>query len=209
MKLYVFVTLTLLLFQVTSCIKHEVVPAPDPKVKLQSAFIGEINGTEFSFNENLEGYSGSSFVSQSFQVPPPDSSFNIYSFLISSESSTKAIQLNMGNVKWSSAITEAPTLERFNSYFNESLMPSFQLMGNGGVEIVYTDDNGLKWCSKPTDGFPKNMLFQVKEQASDACGDYSKFTCRFDCQLYYMNEVNMDEDTLVLSEAQLQGWFKR
>jgi hypothetical protein len=209
MKLYVFVILLLFLSSITSCIKHEVVPAPEPHVKLQAAFLGEINGTEFSFNENLDGYAGSSIVSQSFQVPPPDSSFNIYSFLLSSSVSSRSIQLNMGNVKWSSAITDAPTLERFNAYFNQNLTLPFQLMGNGGVEIIYTDNNGLKWTSKPADGYPKNIMFNVKEQSSDASGDYSKFTCQFNCQLYYMDSVNMDEDTLIVTDAKLQGWFKR
>ena len=50
---------TLLLFAgllFSACIDHEVIPAPENTVDLNSAFVGYVNGTQVEFTQNVNGY---------------------------------------------------------------------------------------------------------------------------------------------------------
>ena len=40
----------------SSCIEHEVIPAPVNTVDLNAAFIGFVNGTQVEFTQNVNGY---------------------------------------------------------------------------------------------------------------------------------------------------------
>ena len=56
--------LTALMF--SSCIDHEVIPAPIPTVDLSSNFIGEINGAEIVLTEKVLDFSNVSTKDQIF-----------------------------------------------------------------------------------------------------------------------------------------------
>ena len=43
---------------ITSCIKHEVIPAPEPQVDLDAHFEGLVGGSFIEYTENVDGYYG-------------------------------------------------------------------------------------------------------------------------------------------------------
>ena len=96
--------LTALMF--SSCIDHEVIPAPIPTVDLSSNFIGEINGAEIVLTENVLGFSNVSTKDQIILAAPDFSSAVYYSAMISS-SITTSIKVGLGSI---SRILQSPLL---------------------------------------------------------------------------------------------------
>lgn len=216
MKLKTVLASTLVLSAMTGCIKHEIIPAPEPKVELTCHFKGNINNTDVELTQNVVGY----FLetSKSKYVPagglPAEAIY--YSEMKSGESLT-AIKINMGTMKWDQNVSSDPTQAIFNGFFTANTEPPYAIGGDEGFELSYRDGQGNIWLSKDE---PTNTIkFTNIAQESDKTGDYSKFVATFDATVYHTfmiidntvqpHDTTYDEQSRTISNAVFKGWFKR
>ncbi len=196
-------------FLFTGCPKHEIIPAPVPHVELYSEFTGTINGTNVELTQNVNGYYLEALKTKII-VPSPTPSSAIYSSELKSSQSLVSIKLNLGSVYFDAAASNGdPTVEVWNSFFTSNDYPnnpSYAAGGADGFEVVYRDGTGAIWTSDPA-GSGQDVVFTDVVQESDATGDYSKFTCTFNCTL--SRTVGPDTFYLPIEDGVFIGYFKR
>ena len=78
-----------------------------------------------------------------------------------------------------------------------------------GIEVSYRDAAGRTWVSHDNSVNAQNASFTGISQESDETGDYSKFTCNFNCYVYYQDPGTMLWDSIQIQNAAFKGWFKR
>ena len=206
--------LTALIF--SSCIDHEVIPAPIPTVDLSSNFIGEINGAEIVLTENVLGFSNVSTKDQIILAAPDFSSAVYYSAMISSSIAT-SIKVGLGSISWNANITPDPSIAAFNGFMLANSDPAYSNNGTSGFEVTYTDASSREWKSNEIDPNSPDIEFANIAQDSDDSGDYSSFTCNFNCYAYSLNPDSLailpvpvvHVDSISIQNAIYQGWFKR
>ena len=66
------------------CPKHEIIPAPTPKVELESHFIGIVNGTQIELTQNVDGYYLDATKTKLIQPSPTPSTATYYANMKSS-----------------------------------------------------------------------------------------------------------------------------
>lgn len=195
----------------SSCIKHEVIPAPVPQVELYAHFIGNVGGDVTEFTQNVEYYDGISGVNY-------EENFGIantkYYFNLASTTQIEAMGVMLGSITWNVASgNTSPALSTFNQFFLDNTTPDYKDNANDGFQVMYTDVNGLLWKSSETSTNPQTVIFKDIFQESDSEGDYSKFTCEFSCYVYadVWDDVLLDYylDSIHIQDAVLKGWFKR
>ncbi len=189
----------------TGCPKHEIIPAPTPEVDLEAHFIGKINGTDKEITQNVEGYFLETTKAKII-LPSPNPSSAVYYADFKSEQSLVSLKLSLGSIQWDASLAADPSLTQFNSFFTSTLTPSFSLAGTTGFEVVYRDGFGNVWTSDPA-STPQAVVFSNIVQESDASGDYSKFTCTFNCKVF--RTVGPDTFELLIEDAVYTGWFER
>jgi hypothetical protein len=226
MKINIIIASTFAALAVVSCVKHEVIPAPEPKVELVCNFTGTINGTDVELTQNVDGYFLETNKFKSI-VPVGLSEAMYYSEIKSSESFV-AVKLNLGNVRWDANVTSDPTLAIFNGFMSASTIPNYTLgailtpTATAGFEVAYRDANGDVWLTKDTDDGPNTIEFTNISQESDKTGDYSKFVANFDCTVYHtfeyivqlgpvpaVGDTTWVEESLQINNGIFKGWFKR
>lgn len=206
-------------FIIHSCIKHEVIPAPEQKANLKAYFNGTIvtssNGNPVSSNveytENVNGYSGTANKSQVI-LPGGQASSVSYLFTIQSSQGNfiSKIQIGLGSITWDQANSTGPTTTQFNSFFNTNTAPDYSDLAVDGFMVNYTDNSGNSWKSKETSPNSQSVNFTNVSQESDPNGDYSKYTCTFSCWVYKPSTINIgEEDSILIQNAQLIGWFQK
>lgn len=221
MKFKSILASTLVIAALASCVKHEVIPAPEPKVELVCNFTGTINGTDVEWTQNVDGFFLES--SKSKFVPPTGLSTAIYYSEIKSTDNLNSIRLNMGELSWDSGVTGDPTLSIFNGFFTANPIPTYTLgaittgANTAGFEVEYRDANGDVWLTNDTD--PNTIEFTEIVQESDKTGDYSKFVANFNCTAYhtfmYIDNLISPPDTTYVTESRainngvFRGWYKR
>ena len=191
-----------------SCIEHEVIPAPEPTVDLSCHFQGVINGTNAEFTENVLGYSCTSTKAKII-LPAPSFSSAVYYSEMSSTQTPVSIKIGLGSVFWDASVAAEPTLTLFNNFHLNNTTPVFSNGAASGFEVTYRDASGTIWVSKQNSVNFQDVTFSGIKQESDASGDYSKFTCDFDCYVYHQDAVTLLWDSLPIQNAELIGWFKR
>lgn len=199
----------------SSCIKHEVIPAPVNTVDLNASFIGYINGTQVEFTQNVDGYKG--FADKDAYVyASPVLSKVIYSSTLKSAYSSQAIEVNLGALDWDAAANSEPTLTMFNDFHstNSGIALPFKdystLVNNNldGIEVEYTDKNGVLWKSKESDP-GQTATFTVIKQASDNTGDYSLFECTFSCKVWTYDVQLAQDISININNAIVRAWYKK
>jgi hypothetical protein len=221
MKLKSILASTLVIAALASCVKHEVIPAPEPKVELVCNFTGTINGTDVEWTQNVDGVYLES--SKSKIVPPTGLSSAVYYSEIKSSDNLNAMRLNIGQMKWDANVTSDPTLAIFNGFLTANPIPTYTLgavltgANTAGFEVAYRDGNGDVWLSNDTD--PNTIEFTNIVQESDKTGDYSKFVANFNCTVYhtfmYIDNLISPPDTTYVTENRainngvFKGWYKR
>jgi len=200
-----FVALTLGL---NSCIEHEVIPAPVPMVDLTCHFQGTINGTDIELTENVVGYYCNTSKAK-ILLPPPSLSSAVYYSEILSAQTPISIKVGLGSVMWDMSAASDPTLALFNAFHTSNTTPVFSTGGASGFEVTYKDASGTAWVSKQNSTNFQDVTFSAISQESDTAGDYSKFTCTFDCYVYHTNPTTLVEDSINIQAATFKGWFKR
>ena len=212
--LFIFGAIT---FNFSSCIKHEVVPAPISSVDLNASLTGYVNGTQVEFNQNVEGYKGYA-DKDSYIYASPVLSKLIYSSTIRSNYSLQELTLSFGSLSWDASANTEPTLTMFNDFHsaNSGIFIPFKdystLVNSSpaaiGVEVEYTDKEGIVWKSKESDP-GQTAKFTILKQASDNTGDYSMFECTFSC-LVWTYDVQLATDiSIPITNAKFIGWFRR
>lgn len=197
------------------CPKHEIIPAPTPKVELESHFIGIVNGTQIELTQNVDGYYLDA-TKVKYILPSPTPSKAIYYADMKSAQTLVSIKVGLGSATFDgSASGGDPSLSVFNSFFTSNTTPTYASMADGGFEVVYRDGSGAVWTSDPAQT-PQDVVFTNIVQESDGSGDYSKFTCTFNCNVYREipdTSTPNPNDSITLSlpiqNAVLKGWFKR
>jgi hypothetical protein len=190
-----------------SCIKHEVIPAPERKATLKAYFSGNINNSSSEFTENVNGYYGAATQSK-IVLPSGQTSSVIYLFEMKSSTAGQnaKIQVGLGSLTWDQANSTGPDLTTFNNFFNSHSNPNYSNNGTSGFYVSYTDNAGVIWSSRANSIHPKSVNFSSISQESDPNGDYSKFTCTFSCYVYSNEAI---PDSMSISNAQVKGWFQR
>lgn len=213
MKKIAFLVVTSSLF-LAGCPKHEVIPAPTPKVDLKSRFVGEINGTDVEWTQNVDGYYLNPTKTKVINSGSTLSTA-VYSSEMMSDTEGKAdIRVSLGLLSWDATIEEDPTLAIFNSYFKSLTQKPMKAGADGGFEVVYTDATGKVRKSDPTrPNSPTYYLeFFQNSQVSDASGDYAKFKCSSTSAFYvYYRRPVVDTivDSILINIGEFTGWFKR
>lgn len=199
----------------SSCIEHEVIPAPVPEVDLNAHFYGVINGVEVELTENVLSYRNESTKAKIILPPPSFSSAVYYSEMLSSQVST-SVKVGLGSVNWDASLDVEPGLSSFNGFFIANNLPDYSNDGTTGFEVTYTDGTNREWKSNHNNGFIKDVEFTGIVQESDESGDYSLFTCHFNCHAYSINADSLaltppvlHTDSISIENAVYQGWFKR
>jgi hypothetical protein len=201
-------SLILVLGTVTSCIEHEVIPAPVDEVDLECFFEGYINGIPLKLTQNVDGIFGMANKAQNI-LPAPDFSSERYFFKIMTYQNSRAVQVGHGSVFWDGAVDISPSLTQFNNFNKNTLTPNFSDNALLGFEVRYTDANGIEWYTRETSTNFQDVEFSEVVQESDPTGDYSKFNCVFDCYVYHQDAVTLAWDSIRIQSTEMRGWFQR
>jgi hypothetical protein len=191
-----------------SCIEHEIIPAPEPVVDLECHFQGFVNGTDIELTQNVNGYDCNP-TKEKIILPAPQYSSAIYFSEMSSAQTPVYVKVGMGSVLWDAASVSDPTLTLFNNFFLNNLTPVYSDNGTAGFEVEYRDSQGKLWNSHQNSVNAQNVTFTAIKQESDSNGDYSMFTCNFNCYVYNQDMTTLEWDSLNIQNAVYEGWFKR
>jgi hypothetical protein len=192
------------------CPKHEIIPAPTPKVELESSFIGLINGSQVELTQNVDGYYLDATKTKFIQ-PSPTPSLATYFANMRSSNNLVSIRIGLGSIQFDGSASSDPSLSVFNNFMTSTTTPVYSAQAANGFEVVYRDGSGNVWTSDPAQS-PQDAVFTGIVQESDGSGDYSKFTCTFNCTVYRQtvdgsgNPITL---SLPIQNAVLKGWFKR
>ena len=192
----------------SSCIEHEVIPAPVPMVDLSCHFYGVINGTPLELTENVLGYVGQADKNL-ILLPSPSYSSAVYTFEMLSSQSAKSAKVSLGSVFWDRGVSTDPTETQFDTFHNNNLTPVFSNGGANGFEFMYRDQAGNEWFSKENSVNFQDVVFSGVSQDTDTSGHYSMFTCNFDCYVYHQDMVTSLWDSMQVQNAVLTGWFQK
>ncbi|MGC6434403.1 MAG: hypothetical protein ACON4M_09440 [Crocinitomicaceae bacterium] len=197
---------------INSCIKHEIIPAPEYTVDLTYSFAGVIDGQNVSLSPDSAAYICNPTQEKNL-VSPPQLSSAIYYSTISSSSATAAMEIGLGKIDWDRSGGDDPALNDFNDFFiaTANAFPSYKDFCDPGFRVVYTDENGAIYKSSENSTQYQDVKFTNIKQDSDATGDYSKFTCTFNCYVYYDSGTAMQtgKDSLKIQMGKFKGWFKK
>lgn len=191
----------------SSCIEHEVIPAPTPQVDLYAHFIGIIDGAEVEFVQNSMGYQNES--SKDLYIFQTNSKA-VYRSTMSSDAYDAAITVGHGSVYFGGGNTE-PTVAQFNNFFADiaNQTPDYSNTGLAGIFVHYTDGTGRVWASDSTLTVT-SFSYGPYKQGSDNTGDYHVFEANFDCQLTSERPLEPGVyDTLLVQNAVYNGWYRR
>lgn len=210
---YILVSFALLMGTLfTACIKHEVIPPPEPLVDLEVHFEGIINGTAVEYTDDVDGFNGETSDAQLILTSPSLSSVSYFCDM-TSNLIDRSLKIGMGSIYWDAGALDKPSPEQFNNFFtdleNVSGIP-YTTDAVDGFEVTYTDNFGNVWVSDPTSTNVQSALFTSVETESDDTGDFAKFTVEFTCYLYRtISEVPLERDSIKIDNGVFQGWFKR
>lgn len=198
---------SLILF--SSCIKHEVIPAPKKELDLPVSFSSTKNGQNYELIKDVGGYFCEATQAKEI-LPTPQLSNVKYFSAIKSKSQNDYVKIEVGKLQYDASDHIDPTLTEFKNYFNNNTNPSYKDLAEGGVQIIYRDANDSVWQSLESSGAPQSFTFESLSQVSDETGDYMKFTAKFNCDLYHFDPIaDTINDTLTFQNAVYQGYFKK
>jgi hypothetical protein len=197
-----------LTLSVTSCIEHEVIPAPVPTVDKYCHFEGLINGISTEFTENVSGYYCSGTKAK-YILPAPAFSSAVYYSEMLSPTYPVSIRIGLGSLQWDAALSAEPSLSTFNDFHMNNTTPAYSNSAANGFEVAYKDGSGLLWTSKQTSPNFQDVTLSAIKQGSDATGDYSRYVCTFNCYVYRQDPVTLAWDSIRIQNAELKGFFKR
>lgn len=200
----------------SSCIEHEVIPAPEPMVELKASFEGNIGGQFTEYTQFVSGYEGVSDIA----IQSSGGTSNAqYTFGLISTQNSAMVRIGLGSISWSSTLgTYRPELNLFNPFFLANTNPAYSNAAMNGFEVVYRTQSDSIFVSRDNSTFGQTVEFVPSSivQGSDSSGDYSKFICKFNCYVYN-DWVDMTlgppgipmTDSILITNAVYEGWFQR
>lgn len=212
----VYFSLLFVLLSVSSCIEHEVIPPPTNTLDLNATFVGYVNGTQVEFTQNVLNYKGYSDKKTAIYASPELSKMLFISEM-KSLTDQRAVRLTFGSLDWDASANSTPTLTMFNDFHTSTSGIDLPFRDEAtlldvantidGIQIEYTDQNGLVWISKQSD-LGQIAKFTVLDQATDKTGDYSLFEVTFSCKVWRYNVQTELDESLNISNGKLTAWFK-
>lgn len=194
----------------SSCIKHEVIPAPTPRVDLPASFTASLNGFGYEIIKDVDGYSCKASQAKEL-LPTPQLSNMIYYSSLQSQEKLDFIQIGIGKLKFNADHNLDPSLVAFKDFFADNPTRNFSNSAEDGVEIIFRDGNGKIW--KSDESIPgQSFEFTEVVQESDEFGDYLKFTAKFNAVLVFdIADVDHPDygSITTIENATFQGYFKR
>lgn len=195
-----------------SCIKHEVIPAPEHIVDLTYSFSGVIDNDSVKLSADNLDYICLPTQEKNL-VSPPLLSSAIYYSNITSPLSSEGIKIGLGHISWDKSSGDDPSTSIFNTFFSstQNTFPNYKDDCSSGFKVVYTDQNGVVYSSSETSVNYQDVKFSNIRQDSDGTGDYSKFSCTFNCYVYYESGPTPapGKDSLKIQMGRLKGYFKK
>jgi hypothetical protein len=199
----------------SSCIKHEIIPAPVNTVDLNATLNSYVNGTQVEFTQNVNGYKGTAGKDVYIYASPVLSKV-IYSSTISSPYSSQSLKISFGALDWDASANSDPTLTMFNDYHSSNSQTTISFKdystlvntNSDGIQVEYTDKNGVVWKSKESDP-NQSATFTVLKQASDNTGDYSLFEYSFSCKVWTYDVQLQQDISIDINNAVMRAWFKK
>ncbi len=189
----------------SSCIKHEVVPAPTPKVDLPASFSALLDGNNYELINDVDGYFCKPDQAQEIYPSPQPSTVTYYSSIMSKEK-LEFVKIEVGQLNFNAGSSTLPTLESFKTYFEGLTTVNYSTDAIDGVQIIYGDANGGLWYSD--ENMPNQSFeFTSVRQESDEDGDYMIFTANFSASL--VDDIGNPTDTIQFDNAVFKGYFKR
>ena len=211
----------------SSCIEHEIIPAPEPTVTLKSDFQGMIGGAYIEYTENVNGYYSAPSIAKQTSVGVTNAQ---YLSTMMSQSEASYMQVGIGSLSWSDPTgTSVPALTSFNQFFNQDApatsAPNYSNNALTGFQVVYRDSYGDDWKSDEVNSTVQDIdfVYESISQESDNSGDYSTFTCNFSTEVFHtysVVDITVSPQTtpptmvdslasLFITDAQYKGFFKR
>jgi hypothetical protein len=199
----------------SSCIEHEVIPAPTSNVDLNAYVNCFANGTQVELSQNVNGYKG--FATKDVYIyAAPVLSKVIYSSIVSSPFAPQALKISMGALDWDASANSDPTLNMFNEYHSSNSQISIPFKdyntlvntNSDGIHVEYTDKNGVVWKTKESDPNQSAKLKVIKK-ASDITGDYFLFECSFSCKVWTYDIQLQKDISITINNLVFRGWFKK
>lgn len=207
-----------------SCVKHEIIPAPENRVDLKFHFQGYLRGTFMEFTQNVDGFDLE--TNKTKQIIPNALSRAVYYSMLKSSQKNISLKLLVGEALWDGLATNDPDINSFSNMFTNYTTPKFNPgaykvagIDSSAFDVEYKDVNGNIWKGDPA--FPANLEFTYLSQESDKTGDYMKYIAKMDLTLHRKwwtyNYDNLgavidsveNYDYWTLENGVLQGWFKR
>jgi len=194
----------------TSCVKHEVIPAPTYESSLPISFKGKVDSANFEIIEDIKGFYCETEQAKETLPSPEPSTITYYTSLKSGDVSDM-IQLRMGKLRYSVNTSSKPTVDQFNEFFLDDLPQPVEIKDDAedGVVIVYRDSQGKVWKSSETTTLPQTFEISDLETDSDDNGEYMKFVARFSLSLFDDLVDPVASDTIEINDATFVGYFKR
>lgn len=187
-----------------SCIKHEIIPAPEKKVELKAYFKGYIDSTDVDWRQNINDYACEATNSRNVTQDPGKKSSAIFYAEMISPSVKGSIRLGIGSIYWNGIINN-PTKEIFNTFMLNHTTPKYSTGAVDGVEIRFTDNFGKQWFSDSTS---TDIEFTSMSPESDLTNDYMKFQVSFSCFVYRQIDEKT-KDSIEIKSGVFKGWFQR
>jgi|GEM_PF-941608 len=213
-------------FAIFACNKHEIIPAPEQRVKLDFHFQGYMRGTFTEFTQNVDGFDLE--TNKTKTISPNSFSRATYYSMLKSSQKNISLKLLIGEALWDGLENADPDINAFTDMFKNYPTPKFSsgasmYAGNDTTtfDIEYKDVNGNIWIGDTALGAIRKIEFTYLSQESDVTGDYMKYIAKIDIQLcrrwweyHYDNLGLLDDssfhyDSWQITDGILKGWFKR
>lgn len=166
-----------------SCIKHEVIPPPLPKVDLVASFSADTNLVPINYTKEVNGFFVEVTNFRELASPPQPSLITYYS-AIRSTNLQDLFKVSLGRLSWITTDGAFPPINQFRIYFESLALINFTEGGQEGVELQWRDSNNQLWTTDPDS--PDTQFFSLTsvKQESDEEGDYLLFTAIFTATFY-------------------------
>lgn len=163
-----------------ACEEHEVIPPPVPLVDLNCSCNALIDDTSYTYKDTC------TYASEKVIGTPGISSARYFSN-VEDFGFDEGVQLEIRALEWTDNGTNKPTIDQWQTFFNNNLSPKYypeNVDPADAVIVTWTDPDGNVWTSDSSDLCLSNFTFNSFIQESDTTGDYMKFDASFNCTLW-------------------------
>lgn len=165
----------------SSCERHEVIPAPDPVIEYDCSFSAIVSDTiNVLYSEGVDGYNCVSDVSKLINSGAGDNEAICSDEIYSDDNNfSGAAELKHGSILWGSD-ENVPPRDVFEQFFDASTVP-FSYEGSSGVEIIWYDSSGTDWFS--VDTADMNQFEYTSIDFKEDSMEYALFEAKFQCKI--------------------------